>query len=101
MNRQINLIKNNDIENLTDMERVEKFYDYLREDLKLSPKKAFHVIYYLQEHLPVFPDQIEQCSVCKSLYDSYSQGHHSEVNDKFYCYGCEHLAPADPELLTH
>lgn len=85
MSKKIKLIKNDEKLNLSDLEWVDKFYAHLTNDLKLNRKKAFQVIYYLQEHLPVFPDQIEQCSNCGALYDSYCSGHYSELTGKFYC----------------
>lgn len=102
MENDITLIKNNDNKNWSDLEWTKEFYEFLQgnvpEDLsfakghgiKLSKKKAFAIIYYLQEHFPVIPDHIEQCSVCGQLYDSWSQGHHSDLTGKFYCgEGCE------------
>jgi len=37
---------------------------YKAEFSKMSPKKAYAIIYYLQEHLPVFADHIESCDNC-------------------------------------
>lgn len=89
MSNKIKLLKNNYNKIQSDIEWVRDFYY----DLKvkgLSNKKAFSIIYYLQEHFPLLPDHIEQCSACGELYDSYSQGHHSELTGKFYCCeGCE------------
>lgn len=85
MDKQIKLLKNNEGLQLSDVEWTAKVYYFLMDDLKLSNKKAFQIIYYLQEHFPVIPDHIEQCSVCGEVYDSYSQGHHSELTGKFYC----------------
>lgn len=85
MKNEINLIKNNDKLELSDVEWMNKFYEFLQEKMKLSKTKSFNIIYYLQEHLCVFPDHIEQCSKCGELYDSYAQGHHSELTGKFYC----------------
>jgi hypothetical protein len=85
MNKKIRLLKNNDNMELSDFEWARKVYEFLQDNIKLSKKKAFQIIYYLQEHFPVIPDHIEQCSICGELYDSYSQGHHSELTGKFYC----------------
>lgn len=52
---------------------------------KLSKKRAFLIIWYLQEYFRILPDHFEQCSVCGELYDSYSEGHHSDLTGKFYC----------------
>lgn len=84
MKNEINLLKNNDNKIQSDVEWVRDFYYDLKEK-GLSSKKAYSVIYFLQEHLPVFPGHIEQCSNCGELYDTYSQGHHSEMTGKFYC----------------
>lgn len=85
MSEEIQLIKNNDNKELSDVEWISLFNDFLMGDLKLSCRKAFRIIYFLQEHLPVFPDHIEKCDTCGSIYDSWSQGHHSDMNGKFYC----------------
>lgn len=87
---EIKLLKNNDNKEFSDIEWVREFYYDLKEK-KLSKKKAFSIIYYLQEHFPLLPDHIEQCSTCGELYDSYSQGHHSDMTGKFYC--CESCEP--------
>jgi hypothetical protein len=84
MSKQIKLLKNNEEKDLTDIEWVTNFYEFLKEK-RLSEKKAFDIIYYLQEHLCIIPDHIEQCNVCGELYDSYSTGHHSELTGKHYC----------------
>ena len=42
---------------------------------KLSAKKAFEVIWFLQEVIHVLPDHIEQCRVCKELFDAESEGY--------------------------
>ena len=55
----------------------------------LSPETAFTIIWYLQEHLSIFPDQIEKCSICGELYDSYIEGYHSEKRDLFMCSSCD------------
>lgn len=41
---------------------------------KLSANKAFSVIWFLQEVMHCLPDNIEQCKVCKELYDTDSEG---------------------------
>lgn len=93
--KEIKLLKNNDKRDWSDLQWVNEFYNFLQGKLpkgvemknppKLSKKKAFSVIWFLQEKFPVIPDQIECCSACGELYDSYSQGHHSELTGKFYC----------------
>lgn len=97
MKNEIKLTKNNDKRELSDLERVTEFYDFLQgrnpdgilcKGMKLSKNKAFTIIWFLQEHLSVFPDSIEKCSECGDLYDSYSCGFHSEITEKFYCNVC-------------
>ena len=84
--RETTLIKEYQTEGKSDKELMQQFYDFLTwKRMGIGKKKAFSIIYYLQEHIPVFPDHIEQCSSCGILYDSYSQGHHSELTEKFYC----------------
>lgn len=98
--KEITLIKNNDKRDWTDLEWVNEFYEFLqgnvpegittRPKIKLTKNQAFSIIWYLQEKFSVIPDHIEQCDVCGNLYDSWSQGHHSELTNKFYCnQGCE------------
>lgn len=98
-NKQIKLLKNNDNRTDTDLEWVDEFYHFLqgispenindgKPMVKLPKQKAFNIIWYLQEHFPLLPDTIEQCSFCKDLYDSYSSGYHSELTGKFYCDSC-------------
>jgi len=41
----------------------------------LTPRQAFSVIWYLQEHLRVLPDNIEMCAVCGDLFDADRSGH--------------------------
>lgn len=43
---------------------------------KLSSKRAFGVIYFLQEVTCCLPDYIEQCRGCLELYNSESEGQH-------------------------
>jgi len=47
---------------------------HLKSMPKLTRDQAATVIYVLQEHWRYFPDQIEQCRGCGSLFDSYSDG---------------------------
>jgi len=67
-------------------DKIDILYKYLKgEELpegvhcrmpKLSPRKAFSVIWFLQEILHVLPDNIEQCRVCKELFDTDCSGVH-------------------------
>lgn len=99
MDNKIKLLKNNDNRTDKDLEWVEEFYEFLKGNspdvindgkpmVKLSPNKAFKIIWYLQEHFAILPDNIEQCSICKDLYDSYSSGYTSELKGKCFCDNC-------------
>ena len=86
--KQITLIRNNDKKDWTDKEWIEEFYQFLQGNnpdsikgnlLSLSPNDAFTVIWYLQEHFSVFPDNIEKCSKCDNLYDANEEGYYSET----------------------
>lgn len=75
------------------LEDVIEFYDFLQGELpkgmtipkaeipKLNSKKAFNVIWYLQEHLRVLPDHYEQCDNCDSLFDDYSEGFYHDYEN--------------------
>ena len=41
----------------------------------LSREAAFSVIWFLQEHLLVLPDNFEQCHVCLEVFDAHCEGH--------------------------
>ena len=83
--------KNSEAENKTNQfvsfrDKIDELYKFLKgEELpegmrckmpKLSPDMAFTVIWFLQEHLGVLPDNIEQCRGCKALFDTDSEGIH-------------------------
>ena len=101
MRNEIKLLKNNSKRNFTDLEWIDEFYKFLQGEnpkeiddgkpntLNLTHKKAFFIVWYLQEHLSILPDMIEQCDVCKNLYDAGSEGHHSEKRGKFFCGNCD------------
>ena len=101
MDNEITLLKNNSKRDWTDLEWIEEFYEFLQggnpkeiddgnpNTLKLTKKKAFFIIWYLQEHFSIFPDTIEQCNLCKNLYDSASEGYHSDKSEKFFCGSCD------------
>ena len=105
MENKISLLKNNDNRSITDVEWIQELFDFLQGEVpdgiyfkrghipKLSRKKAFSVIYYLQEHLPVFPDYIELCWNCERLFDTEEEGIYWETKDRFYCGNCWHLVP--------
>ena len=88
---KINLLKNNVKENRGDVEWMQEFFDFLQGDvpegvylhntLTMTQDEAFSIIYYLQEHLPIFPDYIEVCNNCGELYNSESEGSHGYCGD--------------------
>jgi hypothetical protein len=104
---KINLLKNNDKRTDSDLEWVDEFYRFLQGEIpdgislsrgykpKLSPKKAFAIIWYLQEQFPVIPDNINRCDNCGDLFDGNSEGLYWETKGKHYCGGCNHLVPAN------
>ena len=77
------------------IDQVNEFYQYLQGEIpegfvgvkspKLSPRRAFNVIYVLQEHLHLLPDHYELCCQCHQLYDSWREGR--IIRGRFYC-GC-------------
>lgn len=86
---KIKVLKNDDeFKDKSDIEVLDKFYKYLQNDLKLSSKKAFRVILYLQEHIPVLPDNYERCTTCNNLYDTWAEGNHDENRATYHCGGC-------------
>ena len=105
MENRTNLLKNNDKREDSDLEWIEEFYEFLQgtcpdsitmprgHQPKLTPKKAMAIIWYLQEHFPLLPDHIEQCSNCDGLYDAEAEGLYWETKGKFFCGGCEYLVP--------
>ncbi|KKN08142.1 hypothetical protein LCGC14_1059540 [marine sediment metagenome] len=70
---------------ISQLDKINILYEYLKGEgmptgvsclmPKLKPKKAFSVIWFLQEILHCLPDNIEQCDDCKDLYDTDSEGH--------------------------
>lgn len=112
MRKEIKLLRNNEERDWTDLEWISEFYEFLKGNspdkindgkpvVSLSSKDAFSIIWYLQEHLSVLPDNIEKCDNCDEIYDSYSSGYYSEKGNDighFFCNACEHLAPHDDEL---
>lgn len=105
MSKEIKLLNNNSERDWTDLEWIEEFYNFLQGNIpssihlghghksKLSEKKAFSIIWYLQEHFPLLPDSIERCSNCGGLFDTYTGGLYWETKGKHFCDGCEHLVP--------
>lgn len=103
MYNEITLLKNNDNRKWDAIQWINEFYEWLQGEKaefvtkgfkpKLTDKKAFEIIWYLQEALPVFPDTIERCDTCGTLYDSGSEGIYWETKGKFYCGSCSGLVP--------
>lgn len=60
---------------------------------RLSPKKAFSIIWYLQEHMRVLPSNIEKCWSCGNLYNSNAEGLYWESKGRHYCGSCEYEVP--------
>ena len=84
---------------MDDLGLVYDFYNFLQgknlevgiESPEITAEQAFRVIYYLQEHLPVIPDTIEQCSKCDELYDSHISGDVCDGCEKHFCNQCDVL----------
>jgi len=105
MTNNIELLKHNERRNNTDLELVEEFYEFLQGKIpesiistrgyspKMTQKKAFTIIWYLQEHFSILPDSIERCDNCGGLYDANSEGLYWETKAKHYCGGCSDLVP--------
>lgn len=106
MKNEIVLLKNNDKRTDSDLDQINEFYRFLTgyempEGIlfgrghapKMSEKKAFSIINYLQEHLSIFPDDIERCNVCGTLFDTGSSGIYWESKGKHFCGSCEYLVP--------
>lgn len=91
--------------NWDDLEWINELYEFLQGGEvpgisigrgykpKMSDKKANTIIWYLQEHLRILPDNIERCDNCGELYDSNCSGIYWESKGKNYCDGCEFLVP--------
>ncbi len=85
------------------LEQVDELYEFLMGQIpwgsgivlerggqpKLSPRKAFNVIWFLQEHLHLLPDCYEQCPGCQNLFDTDCSGHLGVKDDREYCDNCE------------
>jgi hypothetical protein len=79
-------------------EKTEEFYNFLQgeipksisiekenDKIKLDKEKAFLIIWYLQEHYRIIPDNIEKCNECSELFNIHSQGGFCEKFKIFYC----------------
>lgn len=95
----MNLLINNDHRDWSDVEWVQEFFDFLtgtvpegitipkHEQIKLTPKKAACIIWYLQQKMPIIPDNITKCDnpSCNNIFDSWAQGFYVEKTGKSYC----------------
>jgi hypothetical protein len=78
------------------LEQVREFYEFLQGECpegvhvkhppRLSERKAFDVIWFLQERLRVLPDHFERCCRCGELFDTNSEGGY--YRDGPYCESC-------------
>ena len=59
-----------------------------RDQPKLTADRANCVIWYLQGHLRVLPDNYEMCDVCGELYDANCSGHLGRLEEGTYCDNC-------------
>lgn len=90
--------KRDNLKDKSSLELIEEFFNFLQgkcpeqidcKDLPtLNSEQAFAVIYYLQEHLPVFPDTIERCDRCGELFDLSYSGTHCDICGNL-CEGCD------------
>ncbi len=83
------------------LEKTEQLFEFLKggappAEITLKPRpprmsaaQAFSVIYVLQEAFHLIPDCFEQCSYCKYISDSESEGHVAS-DGRFYCDYCSH-----------
>ena len=110
MENYLKLLKNNEKREWKDEQWVQEFFDFLKGDvpetitlqkpLNLSDEDAFLIIWYLQEHFSIIPDNIEKCDNCNTIYDSESSGYYSEEGNEighYFCSACDHLAPYDED----
>lgn len=67
-------------------DKVDELFKYLTDEKipdgilvksrpKLSPNKAWSLIWFLQEVTRCLPGHIERCDVCGELYDSWAEGY--------------------------
>ena len=77
------------------IEQVEELYQFLQGEIPkgiicksphLSQRKAFTIIWFLQEHLRIIPDVFERCVRCGELFDSSREG--GQRNKRIYCDYC-------------
>ena len=105
MGDKLKLQHQNDKRGFSDLQWLNEFYAFLQGETpagirftrghkpEMSAKKAFSIIWYLQEHFPVFPANIEICNNCDRLFDYDMGGIYWESKGKFFCGVCDHLVP--------
>jgi len=89
-------------DNRSDLHKINEFYRFLTNEEvpdnitlsnhytpKMTEKKAFAIIWYLQEYLSVFPDDIERCFNCGNLFCTGNSGTYCEKKKKHFCDACE------------
>ena len=80
------------------LEKTKEFFNFLKGEIpesihienedgkiKLNTEKAFLIIWYLQEHYHIIPDNIEKCNECDYLFDTHSEGGYCEKFSIHYC----------------
>lgn len=75
------------VEDIT-LEDVTKIFDYLKEDMHLTPNKSMNIILFLQEHMNIIPSHYEMCYKCKTMHDSNNEGIYDDKKGKWYCDDC-------------
>ena len=88
-------------EHISYLDAVNKLFEYLCESE--SKQSAFTTIHYLQEHMHVLPDCIEQCQECEDLFDACSEGYYlnedyeledgSPLPDEYHGHWCDVCVP--------
>lgn len=84
------------------IEQIDELYEFLqgkcpegihvKHPPRLTQNKAFKIIWFLQEHLGVLPDNFERCCSCGDLYDVCREGGY--YRDRPYCDPCyDRIAP--------
>lgn len=78
------------------IEQTDEFYQFLQGTCpdgihvkyppRLTERKAFAVIWYLQERLRIIPDHYERCCSCGDLYNTSEEG--GSFRNRNYCDPC-------------
>lgn len=105
--KKLQLLKNNQDRDWTDLAWVDEFNDFLQGKMpdgitmpdppNLTEKQAFSVIWYLQEHFCLIPDNIERCVDCGVFFDSNGEGDYDEELGNF-CDNCYSQAIFDGKI---